>query len=181
MRKINDAELMTLIESGKSQKHCAEHFGVSPSAINQRIKRLKPYIPPESFKKLTDKEKAFVLAKVEGKTNLEAVRGAYDVTTKESAKSLGTTLMKDPDINRAIHDVLYEHGLSISNRIERLKWLVNHVDPTSVYRGLDMANKMAGGYAPIRVEHDIGVLIATIRELQAQRLEEDVIDMEYGN
>ncbi|TSA09595.1 MAG: helix-turn-helix domain-containing protein, partial [Deltaproteobacteria bacterium] len=90
MRKINDAELMQMIESGMQQKDCAAHFGVSPSAVNQRVQKLKADAPPESFENLTDKEKAFVLAKVEGKTNMEAAKSAYDVTTNQSAKSMAT-------------------------------------------------------------------------------------------
>lgn len=174
MNKININTLQEMLDEGKQQKDIAAFFGVSESAISQRIKRLKASAPPESFKKLTDKEKAFVLAKVEGKTNLEAVKSAYDVTTNQSGKSLGTTLMKDPDINRAIHDILYDHGLSISHRTERLKWLVNHQDPTSVYRGLDMANKLTGEYAPEKIDI-AGQLAAThalIAEIRNRKKEE---------
>ena len=55
MRKINDTELQAMLDDGKSQKECAEYYGVSPSAINQRIKKLTQGNEPESFKIPTSK------------------------------------------------------------------------------------------------------------------------------
>ena len=152
MRKINDQELMNMIEAGKSQKECAEYFQTSPSAINQRVKKLQTYAPPASFKHLTTKEQSFVLAKVEGKTNLEAVKSAYDVTTNESAKSLGTVLMKDPDIGTAIQDLMAQEGIPRRRRVQRLRDMIECPDLSIVGKGLDMANKLDGSYAPQQVE-----------------------------
>ena len=55
MRKINDTELQAMLDDGKSQKECAEYYGVSPAAINQRIKKLTQGNEPESFKIPTSK------------------------------------------------------------------------------------------------------------------------------
>src|SRR5512136_2098684 len=110
-------EAMERIDKGEvTQKEVAESLGVSPSALNQRIKKLKSYAVPESFQHLTDKQKRFVLAKVEGKNNLEAVKTAYDITSDASGKSMGTMLMKDPDVELAIQDLMAQVGISKRHR-----------------------------------------------------------------
>ncbi len=162
MRKVNDTELIKMIESGMTQRQAAEHFGVTEGAISQRVKRLKSQRPPESFERLTDKEKGFVLAKVEGKSNLEAVKASYDCTSNESAKALGTKLMKDPDISECIHDLLHQEGIGRRRRVQRLRDLIESGNMTDVGRGLDMANKMTGSYAPIEVKTDVSILVEEI-------------------
>jgi len=127
-----------MIASGKTQKECAEYYGVSPSAINQRVKKLTYGKDPDSFKKLTTREKNFVLAKVAGETNQVAVRSAYDVTTDASAKSLATVLMKDPDIKTAIHDLMHTEGIGRRRRIQRLKDMIESQDMSAVGKGLDI-------------------------------------------
>ena len=109
-RKTTDQDIfraMEHIDRGNiTQKEIAAELGVTPSALNQRIKKLRAQAVPVSFQSLTDKQKRFALAKVEGKTNLEAVKSAYDVTSNESAKSMATVLLHDPDVNLAIADLL---------------------------------------------------------------------------
>jgi len=152
MRKINDTELQKMIESGKSQKECAEYYDVSPSAINQRIKKLQSYAAPESFKNLTTKEQAFVLAKVEGRTNMEAAKVSYDVSTNESAKALATQLMRDPDIGHAIQDLMHTEGIGRRRRIQRLRDMIECPDLSVAGKGLDMSFKLTGDYAPQQIE-----------------------------
>jgi len=156
MRKINTQELMAVmdkIESGEiTQKELAERYGVSPSAINQRIKRLKAYTPPESFMRLTDKQKAFVVAKMECKTNLAAVQSAYDVTTKESGKALATQLMQDPDVKVAINDLMAQEKIPLRRRIQRLRDMIECPDLSIAGKGLDMSFKLSGSYAAEKVE-----------------------------
>lgn len=166
MRKINDTELQEMLDNGKSQKECAEYYGVSPSAINQRIKKLTQGKEPESFNKLTTRKKNFVKAKVAGETNQVAVQCAYDVTTSASAKSIATDLMKDPDINKAIHDLMYSEGLGKRRRVQRLRDMIESPDMSAVGKGLDMSFKLTGEYSPEKVEvisdHEIRMLIANI-------------------
>lgn len=171
IRKIDDKLLLEMYNNGKgkSQTDLAEYFGCSNAAICKRLKKLI-VDTPESFSKLTEKEKKFVLAKAEGKTNIEAVMGSYDVTTRDSAKSLGTTLMKDPDINTAIADIMAQEGLSRRYRIQKLKKLVDHQDPTASARGLDMSFKIAGDYQPeIVIENnDHDIIINDIQKIDAE-------------
>lgn len=177
MRKVNDSELMQMIESGKPQKECAEHFGVSPSAINQRIKRLKAYEPPESFMRLTDKQQKFVLAKLDKKTNLVAVQSAYDVTSKESAKSLATQLMQDPDVRVAMRDLMAQEGIPLRVCIRRLRDMIECTDLSIAGKGLDMRFKLTGDYAPekniVIVDHQ--TILADLRAARQRMVDAGLI------
>ncbi len=176
-RKITDQALisaMKKIDTGEiTQKEAAERLGVSPSALNQRIMKLRSYAVPESFQKLTDKQKRFALAKVEGKSNLEAVRAAYDITSNASGKALGTQLMKDPDVNLAIQDLLAQEGIPRRRRIQRLRDMIECPDLAIVGKGLDLSFKLAGEYNPpdalsweARVMADMAI-IAEIKRWEA--------------
>lgn len=170
MNKINNDELKQMLENGISQKDCAEHFNVSPAAICQRLKKLNACKLPESFRKLTTKERDFVLAKVDGHTNKDAVKLAYDVSTDASAKSFATILMRDPDINAAIHDLMHTEGIGKRRRIQRLRDMIECNDMSAVGKGLDMSFKLAGDYSPQQVEviseQEIRMMIASIPELK---------------
>ena len=133
---------------GKTGREIAKFFGVSPPYICNRLKRLQPVKEPEIFAGLTGKQKRFVLAKVEGKTNVEAALSAFDCVSRDSAKALGHTLMKDPDIGRAIQEVMAEEGLTRRHIVKRLKWLVDHLDGNIVAKGIDITNRLTGDYAP---------------------------------
>ena len=166
----SDKELMAMLESGKSQKECADHFNVSKSAITQRVQKLKAHAVPESFKKLTGKQKEFVLCKVEGKSNLQAAKASYDVTSDASGKALATQLMRDPDIGLAIQDLMAQTGIPRRRRIERLRDMIECHDLSVAGKGLDMSFKLAGDYAPQQIEviseSEIRALIALVSQPQ---------------
>lgn len=155
-RKTTDQDIfraMEHIDRGNiTQKEIAAELGVTPSALNQRIKKLRAQAVPVSFQSLTEKQKRFALAKVEGKTNLEAVKSAYNVTSNESAKSMATVLMHDPDVNLAIADLLAQEGIPKRRRVQRLRDMIECPDLSIAGRGLDMGFKLAGDYAPQQIE-----------------------------
>ena len=169
-RKTTDQDIiqaMERIDQGDiTQKEIAAELGVTPSALNQRIKKLRAQAVPVSFQSLTEKQKRFALAKVEGKTNLEAVKSAYDVTSNESAKSMATVLMHDPDVNLAIADLLAQEGIPKRRRVQRLRDMIECPDLSIAGRGLDMGFKLAGDYAPQQIEvitaSEIRALIASV-------------------
>ena len=169
-RKTTDQDIiraMERIDRGNiTQKEIAAELGVTPSALNQRIKKLRAQAVPVSFQSLTEKQKRFALAKVEGKTNLEAVKSAYDVTSNESAKSMATVLMHDPDVNLAIADLLAQEGIPKRRRVQRLRDMIECPDLSIAGRGLDMGFKLAGDYAPQQFEVitpvEIRALLASI-------------------
>ena len=43
-KKIDDAELMDMVNQGKERKEIAEHFGVSTAAVCKRLKRLQSQV-----------------------------------------------------------------------------------------------------------------------------------------
>lgn len=159
-----------MVERGVSQRGCAEYFGCSPAAICKTLKRIRSLTLPESVERLTDKQRAFVLAKAGGMTNADAVMQAYNVTTKESAKALGTQLMQDPDIKVAMVDLMAQEGIPKRYRIKRLKDIIDAKDPAVAARGLDMSFKLGNDYAPEKVDVTIDhrILSARIEEIHAR-------------
>lgn len=148
MRKINDDELLKLYNRGKgmAQKELAAHFGVSPAAICQRLKYLKAFEAPESFDALTKKEKRFALAVAEGSNQSEAAMAAFDCNGRDSAKAIGSTLMRKPEMQMAITDLLSESGLTRRYRLKKLKQCIDAKDPSVVLKGLDQSWKLDGLY-----------------------------------
>ena len=147
-RKTNDQEILRLLQEGKNQKQIAQHFGVSPVAIHKRLKRLTLPPPPESLQKLTKKEQKFCIAIAQGKTQTQAAMDSYDVTSRESAKSLSSQLMAKPEIQMSITELMDYCGIDKPYRIRRLKQIIDSSDLSIVHKGLDMSFKLDGSYAP---------------------------------
>lgn len=171
-RKVDDNIVLQLLREGKNQKQIAEHFNVSNVAIHKRLKKILP--KPESLEKLTHKEQKFCLAVAEGKSRINAVMEAYDVTSRESAKALQNQLMEKDDIRIAIDELLQIFGLTKGYRINRLRQHIDHPDPNVSLKGLDMSWKLSGDYAPdkhINVNFDAVAAsekIAKLREALAE-------------
>jgi hypothetical protein len=144
MKRTDDQTILEMKRKGRTGKEIATYFGVSPAFISKRLKVLRP--PPESFEKLTDKQKKFVLAKTQGKSNTDAALEAFDVTNRDSAKSLGYNMMKNADVNKAIQELMAEEGLTRRHIIRRLKDLVDHPDGHVAARGIDMSMKAMNAY-----------------------------------
>src|SRR3989304_6668077 len=124
-RKINDALLLQLLKEGKSQRDCARLFGTSESAISQRATKL---LPPECLQNWTEKEQQCCLSVAAGKGRVQSVVEAYDVSSRESAKSISHNLMDKPEIKSAIQQLLEMKGLSREYRFQKLKGFVENVD-----------------------------------------------------
>lgn len=163
MRKINDKKLLDMIQSGKTQKEIAEHFGVSPAAVCKRLKRLQ--LPP-SVAALTEKERRFAFAVSMGKSKTIAAMDAYNCKSAASAKSFGHNLMKRDDINKAIQDIMAEEGLTRRHRLQRLKSHVDNQDPGVSLKALDQSWKLDGSYAPEK--HLIGAQIQEYQDLSPE-------------
>jgi predicted transcriptional regulator len=189
-RKTDDQEILRLLQEGKNQKQIAKHFGVSPVAIHKRIKRLSPLPDMPHFNQLTDKEKKFVLNKIEGKSNIQAVMQSYDVTSNESAKVMGSQLMAKPEIQTSIEELMNYCGIDKPYRIKRLKQIIDSSDLSVAYKGLDMSFKLDGSYAPEKhqiysfnfVREIAGDLNSLLAQLQALQVEDtpdnEVIDVD---
>jgi hypothetical protein len=169
MRKTNDEEILKMLKEGKTQKEIATHFGVSPAAICKRVKRLLP--PPASLEQLTPKEQRFCLEKAKGQTATDSALKSFDVTSRESAKVIGSQLMKKDNVQTAIKDLMEFHGLTGSYRILKLKGHVDNRDPSVSLKALDMSFKLDSSYPPTKsVNMNAEVkLVGNIRELDQFR------------
>jgi len=155
-KMIDDSQLLSLMREGLTKKEAADRLGVSPTAIGKRLKRLLPSSDSILEKyDLTEKESAFVRGKAQGLTNVQAVQSAYNVTTLKSAKSLGTELMKKPEIQQSIQEIMETEGLTRPYRIRKLKSHVDNVDPAISLKALDQSFRLDGSYAPEKHSHSI--------------------------
>lgn len=158
MKKIDERLLLEMLQGGRmTQLEMARHFGVAPSAITKAKKKILSALSvPESFKSLTDKEKRFVLARVDGKTQTQAALSSFECGTMDSAKSIGSQLAKRPDIQKAIYEIMEEEGLDRRHRIRKLKnHIDNQTDRQASLKGIDIANKMEGIYVEKQINLNI--------------------------
>ena len=177
MKIIDDEVMMNLLNQGMNQKQVAEHFKVSEAAVSKRLKRLRSYQLPDSFERLTSKQQKFALSIAEGKSQTTAAMEAFDCADRVSGKALGSKTMKDPDVMVAIEDLLHQEGLGRRKRIRRLKALVMCKDLSVAGKGLDMAFKIAGEYAPEQIDINARMMsvfadIEAIRALKTQEAQE---------
>jgi len=174
LRKIDDNVLLEMVDQGIEQKEIAKHFNCSPAAVCKRLKRLSV---PESFINLTDKEKTFVTQIVNGKSQTQSALIAYDTGNRASAKAMGNTLMKHPDIQAAIIDIMQEEGLTRRYRVQKLKTHVDAVDPHVSLKALDQSWKLDGYVEKhINVDIDVKQLAKEIEDIDSEikRLEESL-------
>ncbi len=146
MRKlIDDNRLIELHNEGKTQVEIAKEFGVSNVAVHKRLKKLLAGNVLDKYD-LTPQQRAFVLEKAQGKTNVIAAMNSYDVTSRASAKVVGKDLMKKPAIIEAIGELMQQQGLTHEYRIRRLKNHVDSKDASASLKALDMAFRLDGSY-----------------------------------
>lgn len=158
-RKTDDQEILRLLQEGKNQKQIAQHFGCSPVAVCKRLKRIAPPLPTPAFDELTDKEKKFVIQKVKGKSNIQAVMASHDVSTKASARSMASQLMARPAIQMSITELMDYCGIDKPYRIRRLKQIIDASDLSIAHRGLETSFKLDGTFDETpKVEIQIGIV-----------------------
>jgi hypothetical protein len=156
-RKYADADLLDLIDKqGKSNSEAARILGVSPQAIIKRMKKLRQYGYPESFKKLPEKKQKFILGVLqEGKTQTQAAVDAYEVTSRDSAKAIGSQLMSQPDVQEAIDDlkasnseIMQRVGITRPKVFGKLNTHIDNKDPNISLKAIEQTTKLAGWNAP---------------------------------
>jgi transcriptional regulator with XRE-family HTH domain len=170
IKRTDDETILRLKENGKTGREIAAYFGVSPAYISKRLKRLQPIEEPPSLAKLRPEEKKFVLAKVDGRNNMQAAMIAYDVKNRDSAKAMGWQKMRDPDIHIAIQDLMAQEGIGRRRRIQRLRDVIEARDLNTVAKGVDLAFKPEGLYgqdAPI-VQISFNELMDEVQDIDAQ-------------
>lgn len=178
MKRIDDSKLTELLKQGKSYREIGEELGVSGAAVCKRVKKLGLLELPESVNLLTEKERNFCLAVASGQSRTNAVMQAYEVKNRESAKALQNTLMKNPEIQTAIADLMEYHGLTRSYRIQKLKKHIDAHDPNVSLKALDMSWKLDGNYAPEK--HQVASINLTYKITDEMRERAREILKRYG-
>lgn len=151
MGKIVAAELLEMIDSGKTGVQCAAHFGVSSAAISKTMAKLRPQGLPPSMQNLTDKQRAYVAKRTEGKSKTDAAQEVYNCD-RTSARTLGCRLDKDPDISVAIVDLLHQEGAGKRRRIQRLVDVIESPNLSEAARGIELAAKMCNEMSAEKVD-----------------------------
>jgi hypothetical protein len=154
-RKTDDTIILQMLKDGKQQKEIAEYFGVSPAAICKRIKRILPH-ESKALKNISLKKQKFAIAISEGKTQTDAAMESYDVTTRDSAKTIGARLMKRSDIQTAVSEIMQQEGLTRKYRVQKLKTHVDNRDPNVSLKALDQTWKLDNSYSETHV-HAINI------------------------
>lgn len=145
-KKIHDTEFLKFIDEGIPRKEIATYFGCSQAAISKRLSRLRPEdTEPLKIDNLTEKERKFVTAIVAGDTQTNAALKAYDVTSRDSAKALGCTLMKTPDIREALAEIR-EREIPIPYLIKKLRQHCDSPDGHLSLKAVDMGLKLQDAY-----------------------------------
>ena len=142
-RLIDDEKLQELYRQGMPLKQIGEALGVSSVACHKRIRKLNLTKLPKSVESLTEKERNFCLAVVGGKSRINACMATYDVTSRESAKALQQTLMKNPAIRTSINDLMEAGGVGKVFRVEKLAEHMQSRDEMIALKALDMGMKIA--------------------------------------
>jgi Terminase small subunit. len=150
MSKINPELLLKMVEKKASRRDMAARFGCSEAAISKRLKRLTA-APAEALKldALTPKEKAFVLAVASGESQTNAALKTYDVSSRQSAKSLGHTLMGNEGIKEALEEIR-DREIPIDHLVRRLRQHVDSRDPSTSLRAVDIGLKLHDAYPATR-------------------------------
>jgi len=142
-RLINAERLTEHYRQGKSLREIAEVENVSVTAVHKKIKRLGLSRLPKSMENLTEKERAFCLTVAQGQSKTNACMAVYDVANRNSAKALGNSLMKNPEIKASINDLMEARGIGKVFRVEKLAEHMQSRDEMIALKALDMGMKIA--------------------------------------
>lgn len=144
-----------MLKEGYSQKAIAAHEKVSPVSICKRLKKLIPQEPPDSFKKLSEKQQRFCLNVASGKNYTQSALESFECSSRKSAKVIASQLKTDPDIKTAMADIFAQEGKPRRYRVRRLGQHIDHPDPNVSLKALIEAGKQSGDYGPEKTIHEI--------------------------
>lgn len=161
MGKIVIAELIRMTDEGTPQKDIAAYFGVSGPAVSKALSKLRPTSArPAILDKLTAKEEHFVMEIASGSNQQQAALQAFECSSLDSAKSIGSRLAKDPEIAEAIIAVMESEGLSKRRLVQRLRDHVDGADAQVSIRGVEMGLKLHDSF-PIQKKANLNLNIDT--------------------
>lgn len=159
-KRIDDGELLQMLEAGATQKEAADRFGVSEAAVSQKLRRLRKQITHAAvLEPLSDQQRHFVAEVCSGARQTEAALASYNCLP-DSAKAIGNKLMKDEKIRRAIDVIMEEQGLSREHLIRRLRQHVDDVDAQVSLRAVDMGLRLHDAF-PVQKRANVNLNIDT--------------------
>ena len=144
----DDDTLLRMHHEGHTNEEIAQHFKCSHVAVWKRLRRLLPGPEVEILENsgLTDKQKRFVCARLEGKTATASAAAAYETADPASLKSMGSELLANEKIIDCVNRLMAVHGLTRSRRIFRLRQHLENKDPLVSLKSIDIANRMDDSY-----------------------------------
>lgn len=160
MGKIIVSEMLEMIEEGRTGVEMAAHFQVSPAAVCKAIAKHKPVTMPESFERLPEGKKRYVVAR-QTMSKTDAAQQAYSCE-RTSARTLGAKLDRDPDVNVAMADLLHQSGAGRRVRMQRLTDVIFSPNLSEAARGIELASKICGDMGP---EVEVNISAEQIRSL----------------
>jgi predicted transcriptional regulator len=177
MSKISPEALLRMVEEKASRRDMAARFGCSEAAISKRLSRMTA-TPAEPLKidNLTPKEKSFVVAMARGESQTSAAWHAYDCGSRNSSKSLGSTLMKNQNIKEALEEIR-DREIPIAHLVKKLRMHVDSHDPSTSLRAVDMGLKLHDAY-PATKNMNLNANIDVISPVDLSKYaNDDIIDM----
>ena len=149
MSKINSEILLEMVKAKTPRKEMAERFKCSEAAISKKLTKLQaapaPPVEPLKIDALRPKEKSFVIAVASGESQTSAALKSYDCGSYNAGKSLGHTLMGNPNIREALEEIR-EREIPLPHLVKRLRQHVDSSDPSTSLRAVDMGLKLHDSY-----------------------------------
>ena len=148
MKRIDDNELIQMIEAGTPQRDIAKQMNVSESAISQRVSKLKrAAVQTEALEGLTQGQQTFALCVASGMNQTEAALQAFNCSDRDSARVMGCQTAKHPDVSEAIQMIMASEGLDRRSLVKRLKRHVyNDIDANISLRATTEGLKLMDCY-----------------------------------
>lgn len=154
MSKINYDELIQMENEGASQKELADHFCCSVPAVSKALAKARQNaIRPAILDKLTAKEERFAVEIASGQNQTQAALMAFECSSLDSAKAIGSRLARDPEISEAITAILNSEGLDKRSLCKRLHDHVSSTDAQASLRGVDMSLKLHGAFPAVTTKN----------------------------
>ena len=154
MKKIQDKELIALLDQGMKQKDIAAKHNMTEAGVSKRVSSLRNRKRLAPLNELTPKQQRFAVEVANGATATDAAMVAFDCTTRQSAKQVGKTLQGNPQIQKAI-DVIMDTtpGMGTADLVERLRDHVYSEDPSISIKAVDMGLKLKDAYPAARIKN----------------------------
>lgn len=129
-------------------------------------------------KRLSKKQKDFIEEYVATGNGVQSVLKTYDVGTYGGASAMADQILKQPAVQRALaerikDDLLEKKHVALLEKMDNQ--FPDQIDVQAVSKGLDMAYKIKGTYAPEKKDVNFMGIVADAKSLEiAQKYEDEL-------